>query len=137
MWEPIIPPKMGRPPLYNTAEELHDKITEYFEEGCLVTRRDHMGIEYEDRVPTITGMVLYLGYSTLEAFTYQGTRDEDFLRVVKGAKTVVASYHEQKVASGDGWTGNLFWLKCQDKWVEARPEEKQETHHKYEITVSR
>lgn len=145
MWEAQIPSfkdikksGRGRPPKYQTAEELYDKVQEYFETGCVVKRRDNMHIEYEDKVPTLTGLCLYCGFSDLNGLHYQSRRDEDFFRVVTTAKTITAQFHEAKVASGDGWSGNIFWLKVHEKWVEAKPEEAEAPKtHKYEITVGR
>ena len=55
----------GRPPIYETPQELEEKINEYF---------DSLG---ENDKPTITGLCLYCGFACRDSF-YDYQKNEEF-----------------------------------------------------------
>ena len=84
----------GRPPIYNSADELKNKCIEYFEE-CK---------NLKEKV-TITGLALYLGFcsrSSLDDYV----KKEEFSYIVKRAKLVVENSYENS-----GQTIDIFALK--------------------------
>lgn len=132
--------KRGRPPLYETHEELADKIAKYFDEGCKVTKVVN-GVPTEVMAPTFSGLAHYLGYASLDGLYKQRGRDEYFLYTVKMAQRFIASTYETNLQTGEATTGSIFVLKCMDGWMEEKdkqalkaqkPEEKK---HKFAITV--
>ena len=89
----------GRPPKYETAEEIHDKCTEYFE-SC---------IELEEKI-TITGLALFLGFCSRKSL-YEYEKKEEFRYIIKNAMLVVENSYESKGTNFDifalknmGWT---------------------------------
>lgn len=101
----------GRPPKYATPEELQQKITEYFEH---IDKSNEEAIttgnlsDYE--LPTISGLLLFCGFSHLQQFFDQEKRSDEFSDVVKRAKAVVMKIHEKRLGSTTP-TGSIFWLK--------------------------
>lgn len=111
--------KVGRPLMYETAEEIQEKIDEYFEEckGELLTdddgniARDKYGIPiYINQKPlTITGLALALGFNSRQALlNYQG-RDE-FNDTITRAKARIEQYAEERLFDKDGANGAKFSL---------------------------
>ncbi len=110
--------KVGRPPMYNTAEEMQVVIDEYFEE-CrgkpLIVHdevmRDKYGVPIiiESRPPTITGLALALGFTSRRALlNYQGK--EEFVHTITRAKARVEQYAEERLFDKDGANGAKFSL---------------------------
>lgn len=84
----------GRPPHYETPEELDKKVNEYLLH-C---------IEKEEK-PTITGMTLFVGFSSRASWDDYQKRD-GFSYIVKRAKLTVENSYEQS-----GGTIDIFALK--------------------------
>ena len=106
--------KVGRPPMYNSAEEMQEKIDAYFEqcEGTLLT--DDSGVPMMDkwgnpirvgaRPLTITGLALALGFSTrLSLLNYQ--EKPEFMNTILRAKARVECYAEERLFDKDGANG--------------------------------
>lgn len=89
----------GRPRKYETPQELESRITEYFE-----TIDPDKG-----NYPTVTGLALFLGFSSREGLQEYKTRDE-FSDIMKRALMVVESHYENRLNSGAP-TGAIFALK--------------------------
>jgi hypothetical protein len=115
----------GRPPKYETKEEMQGIIDLYFL-ACRVNREDDTkrldGMpedelliinDIEDVVPTISGLAYTLGMST-EAFRNYEEKNE-FLATVKRAKQRVEMSLEQRLA-GNAVTGSIFSLKNNFGW---------------------
>ena len=119
--------KVGRPPMYNTADEMQVKIDEYFDE-CkgkpLVIEgevmRDKYGIPViiDSRPPTITGLALALGFNSRQALlNYQAK--EEFNDTIMRAKARVECYAEERLFDKDGANGAKFSLANNfDGWKE-------------------
>lgn len=129
--------KRGRPPIYKDAEKLAEKIAEYFDDGCITTRRDKMGIEHEMHIPTFTGLAHFLGYASRQSLYDQKKRGEDFSYTIESAFQFIEDQYEQNLHSGDSTTGSIFVLKCRAGWIEEEKKQEQNTDkkHKFAITV--
>ena len=89
----------GRPPKYETAEEMQKKCTEYFESA----------IELEEKI-TITGLALFLGFCSRNSL-YEYGKKKEFKYIIKNAMLVVENSYESKGTNFDifalknmGWT---------------------------------
>ena len=122
--------KVGRPPMYNTAEEMQTIIDEYFE-GCKgEMRSDENGMVYRDKYgfpiffdqkpPTITGLALALGFTSRQALlNYQAK--EEFVDTIMRAKARVEQYAEERLFDKDGANGAKFSLANNfDGWKEKK-----------------
>ena len=84
----------GRPPIFETPEELEEKCAEYF----------RYSIENNEKA-TITGLTLYVGFSSRASWDDYKKR-EGFSYIVKRAKLTVESSYENS-----GTTFDMFALK--------------------------
>jgi len=89
----------GRPRKYETAEELEDRIRDYF----LFTVKNNCNI-------TLTGLFLHCDFSSKENLENQGKRGEDFYLVIKKALNTVANYYEH-LMQDKGRGADIFALK--------------------------
>lgn len=124
---------MGRPPKYETPEEMQSIIDLYFL-ACRVHQEDNganrlEGLgedslliisDIEDVVPTISGLAYTLGMST-EAFRNYEQKG-NFLATVKKAKQRVEMSLEQRLA-GHAVTGSIFSLKNNFGWKDKTEQE--------------
>lgn len=111
--------KGGRPPFYNTKEEMQEKIDAYFEEckGRVLTDddglicRDKYGFPLivDARPPTITGLALALGFTSRQALLNYEAKDE-FVDTITRAKSRVECYAEERLYDKDGANGAKFNL---------------------------
>jgi hypothetical protein len=103
----------GRPPKYKTAEELQTKIEEYFNKGVkrrkVVVGNGKNTQVVELEVPTITGLVLYLGFESRQSF-YDLEKYPEFSYTIKRARTVMEQMYEEALSIGNT-TGAIFALK--------------------------
>jgi len=115
----------GRPPLYETAEEMQRIIDLYFL-ACKVHRAGDPDLltgcseeellivnDIDDNHPTVTGLALALGMSRQGLINYEG-RDK-FVDTVKTAKHRVEAYVAQHLY-GAHVTGSIFNLKNNHDW---------------------
>lgn len=97
----------GRPPLYNSAEELQQKIDAYF--GSLTAVIKDGQIERAEQPATITGLALFLGFSDRQSL-YDYEEREEFSCIIKRARLRVECEYEKKL-SYQSPTGSIFALK--------------------------
>lgn len=99
---------LGRPPKYNSVEELEDLIEEYFDTDA------YMG-EGDNRVfaPTISGLAYHLDMTTESLRRYE--KKDDFCATIKAAKQRVERALEQRLY-GQNVTGTIFNLKNNFGW---------------------
>lgn len=115
----------GRPPKYNSPEEMQRIIDLYFL-ACRVHQTEDAGLlagleaedlwtinDIEDVVPTVSGLAYTLGMSTEALRNYE--EKDDFLATVKRAKQRVEMSLEQRLA-GSAVTGAIFNLKNNFGW---------------------
>lgn len=97
----------GRPLKFKTAEELQTLIDEYFstreveylkdDEGALVTDKYGNPVILHWNSPTITGLCLFLGFSSRkDLMNYQGRAA--FLHTVSRAKLRIEASYEEKLS---------------------------------------
>lgn len=98
----------GRPAKYKSAEKLQQKIDEYFKNPPTISKK--VGDEVME-VPclTITGLVLFLGFSDRRSF-YDLEKKEEFSHTIKRARTFIEHEYEKQLQSGNT-TGAIFALK--------------------------
>lgn len=121
----------GRPPKYNSPEEMQVLIDEYFRD-CKVNRVLDAGdcqdpilledsdVSTDDRHPTVSGLAYALDMST-EGIRNYGNKDE-FSATVKTAKLRIELYLEQKLY-GNNVTGSIFNLKNNFGWKDKSEQE--------------
>ena len=111
--------KVGRPPFYNSKEEMQEKIDAYFEDckgtilvndsGNYVLTKYGSPVIIDARPPTITGLALALGFTSRQALlNYQAK--EEFVDTIMRAKARVECYAEERLFDKDGANGAKFSL---------------------------
>ena len=122
--------KVGRPPMYNSAEEIQAKIDEYFEsckgeilynsEGEPLMDKYGNVIRVGVRPLTITGLALALGFTSRRALLNYQDKDE-FVHTITRAKAKVEQYAEERLFDKDGANGAKFSLANNfEGWKEKR-----------------
>lgn len=90
--------KGGQPPLYSCAEDLENKIIEYF---------DYCN---ENNEPlTVTGLALFLGFESRQSL-YDYKKKNVYSYIIKRATLVIENGYEKNL-HGDKNTGSIFALK--------------------------
>lgn len=87
--------KGGRPPKFESPEAMTTEVNAYF---------DHCNTDKEKA--TITGLTLYLGFSSRSSLDDYCKTSEEFSYIIKRAKLVVENSYEQ-----NGQTIDIFALK--------------------------
>lgn len=100
----------GVPPMYNDPQEMCEKINEYFD-SLLIEKEDENGEKYVafSINPTITGVALYLGFSSRQSLYDYGQKD-DFSYIIKRLRLVIESSYEEMLHTKTS-TGAIFALK--------------------------
>ena len=96
----------GRPRIYNSPEDMQEKINEYFSK-C----------ESEDRPKTMQGLANALGMTRQSLVNY-GDRNEFFDTIKNARDTVTSEIEEKLLKSGQPTVGCIFWLKNNAGWVD-------------------
>lgn len=119
--------KKGRPPKFESPEEMQQKIEAYFESrkaplldknGRAVLDSNGEPIMVDSKPCTITGLALALGFtSRQDLLNYQAKAD--FFDTVTRAKSKVEEYAESRLFDRDGAVGAKFALANNyDGWKE-------------------
>lgn len=87
---------IGRPPLFETADDLQKAVESYLEETPVE--------KY-----TITGLALSLGFESRQSF-YDYEERGEFSYIIKRSRLFVENAYELKL-SGNNATGSIFALK--------------------------
>lgn len=111
--------KGGRPPKFETPEQLQQKIQEYIE---------HI-IETESKT-TLSGLVLFCGFSDITNFDRQAGRGDGFAYTIKKARLFIGKHYEE--LSQNGNAGGIFGVKNILGWTD-KQEVKQEITEKKQI----
>lgn len=98
----------GRPPLYETADELETAVDFYFES---LKRFDSVGNPIQPRTPTVAGLAYFLGFHERRSLYAQDDRGEEFLRIRKRAVLFIEAFHEENLTEGKNVVGSIFWMK--------------------------
>ena len=122
----------GRPPIYETPEELQAAIDLYFESGVkiktIIVGKPPTNYEVNIPVPTITGLCLHLGFESRQSF-YDNEKRPGFSYTIKKARLFIEKEYEEMLAIGNT-TGAIFALK-NFGWTD-----KTETEHTFNGTPS-
>lgn len=86
---------IGRPPIFETPEELEDKVNAYF--------------ALPGQTITISGLAFYLGFESRQSF-YDYEKKPDFSYIIKRARIQVEISYEERLDSKNP-TGAIFALK--------------------------
>lgn len=96
--------RVGRPPKYETVEELEALIEQYF-----------IQMDEEDRPYTITGLAVALGTDRSTLIEYAGK--EKFSYTIKSAKAKIENYTNEAMLSNKlNTVGSIFNLKNNYGW---------------------
>ena len=99
---------VGRPPKFKTPKELEEMVDQYFIDGVRKKTKVVGGKAVKVPMPTITGLVLYLGFSDRHSF-YDYEKREEFSHTIKKARTFIEMEYEELLQSG--LTNAIFALK--------------------------
>lgn len=98
----------GRPPVFQTLEELETKIEEYFNDPDHDYREIGETI-WQKKPITITGLALYLGFVSRQSL-YDYEKIEEYSCAIKKARLRVEQEYEAKLSRNNP-TGSIFALK--------------------------
>lgn len=105
--------KVGRPPKYDSVEEMQDKIHDYFTNGIkertVIIGRAPNQTSIIIPVPTITGLVLHLGFESRQSF-YKYEKKQEFSYTIKKARLFIETEYEEQLQHGNT-VGAIFALK--------------------------
>ena len=91
----------GRPPVYETPDDMIKRATEYFE-----IETSKAGI----CKPTISGLVYHLGFASRTSWYDYKKKSPEFMHTVLRLKQFVESCYEKNL-HGFAWAGSQFALK--------------------------
>ena len=110
---------VGRPPKYNSKEEIQEKVDCYFEscegkvlkddDGKVILDKYGQPIIVGSRPPTMTGLALALGFNSRQSLLNYEAKKE-FLDTITRAKAKVEQYTEERLFDRDGANGAKFSL---------------------------
>lgn len=119
----------GRPAKFKTPQELELAIDKYFKDGAYKRKViTQLGVEVEIPTPTITDLVLYLGFADRHSF-YAYEEKPEFSNTIKRARSMIEREYEMCLR-GSTPTGAIFALK-NFGWID-----KHEIDHKINLTLS-
>lgn len=106
-------PNGGRPPTFEGAEDMQKAIHRYFQEGVtvkqvIIGKKPNQTVVLVP-VPTITGLVLYIGFESRTSF-YEYEKKEGFMYTVKKARAFIEREYEEQLQTGNT-VGAIFALK--------------------------
>lgn len=91
----------GRPPIYETPEDLLKKAFEYFD-----IETNSTGI----CKPTVSGLIFHLGFDSRQTFYNYKEKSQDFLDTLNRLVLFIESCYEKNL-HGFQWAGSAFALK--------------------------
>ncbi len=91
----------GRPPIYETPQQMIARAIEYFE-----IETNSTGI----CKPTISGLMFHLGFASRQSFYDYKTKSEEFSYTCSELITFIESCYEKNL-HGFAWAGSCFALK--------------------------
>lgn len=117
--------RIGRPPVFESKEELEKKIEEFFKSCEGTVLEDETGkpvldkygnvIKIDERPETVTGLALALGFKSRQSLIdYQGKAE--FSDTITRAKLRCEKYAEERLYDRDGNGGARFSLQVNFGW---------------------
>lgn len=130
--------RIGRPPVFESKEELEKKIEEFFKSCEGTVLEDEAGkpvldkygnvIKIDERPETVTGLALALGFKSRQSLIdYQGKAE--FSDTITRAKLRCERYAEERLYDRDGNGGARFSLQVNFGWSDKPKEAEQEERH--------
>jgi len=111
----------GRPPKFETAEDLQKAIDTYFKEGVtvktVVIGKEPNKQTIEVEVPTITGLCYFIGFESRQSF-YDYEKREGFSYTIRRARLFIEKHYEEMLQTGNT-VGAIFALKNFD-WKDTK-----------------
>ncbi len=111
----------GRPPKYETVEQLEEIIDKYFDECVPTPLMDNDGHAltnqkgypiFQLNPPTLTGLALALGYCSRQSIYDNEGKNDEFSYAIKKARLRCEHYLEKYTLSGDiPAAAGIFGLK--------------------------
>ena len=95
--------------MYPSARMMQDSVNDYFDR-C----------EINEKPPTMAGMALSLGFSTVASLNAYSDYGDDYKRVVESARTRVEAYLSEQLIVGKNAAGPLASLRQHHSWVDKR-----------------
>ena len=108
----------GRPPLYNSAEEMDSLIEEYFNDPSVMFVNGDGQVIFR---PTMAGLAYHLGMDRRSLLNY--SKKEEFFPSIKRAKDRVEAALEANLYN-NSVTGTIFNLKNNFGWVDKTEQER-------------
>jgi hypothetical protein len=103
----------GRPPLFETVEDLQKMIDSYFQDGVTVKKvvigKAPNNYVLEVEVPTISGLAHYIGFESRQSF-YDYELKQEFAYTIKKTRLFIEQHYEEMLQVGNT-TGAIFALK--------------------------
>lgn len=105
--------EVGRPPAFETPEELQEKINEYFKEGVTVKKvvigKAPNNYTLDVEVPTISGLAYYIGFESRQSF-YDYEKKSEFTYTIRKVRLFIEQHYEEMLQTGNT-VGAIFALK--------------------------
>ena len=99
----------GRPPRFETADEMQKKVAEYIDYEDSIKGVDANGIG--KGVYTIEGCALFLGFASVQSMYDYEKRGDDFSYLLLRLRLFLTKWNAQKLYWGGTFAGAMFWLK--------------------------
>ena len=120
------PRGVGRPPAFNSPEEMQAKIDAYFAkcDSRVISKFEKDGSVTTTVVPepyTMSGLALALGVDRDTILNY--SEKEEYFGTVKAARARVAADVERRLMEGSNQTGAIFSLKNNFGWIDKQERE--------------
>lgn len=113
--------KPGRPPRFNSVEEMEEIIKKYFE-GCepKALKDENGEVIYDkkgnitiiQKPPTMSDLCLELGFTSQQSFTDYRKKSIEYSECLTRARTMVQAYNERRLYDRDGVNGAKTWLEA-------------------------
>ncbi len=127
--------KRGRKPMYDSVDEMQEKIDAYFQDcdGTLLTDeagkpvlRNGVPVRVGKHPPTMTGLALALGFATRQSIcNYR--KKAAFEWALTAARSRVEMYTEERLFDRDGAQGAMFSLLRNFGWGAEKKQKESET----------
>lgn len=124
--------KRGRPRIFNSAEEMQEKIDNYFSSCFIIKYDDEGNITEMKRIRpwTMSGLADALDMSRQSLINY--SKDDEFFDTITRARRKIEIYNEEMIYSKEKYNGARFSLENNFGWKENKSVE-----HSGEITTKR
>lgn len=120
---------MARPRMFDTTEQLQQKIDEYFNIGVkkrtVIVGKAPNTKAIEIEVPTITGLAIYLGFESRQSF-YDYESEDGFSYTIKRARLFIENEYEEQLQVGNT-VGAIFALKNMG-WIDKTESKNENTN---------